>query len=186
MRIFRLLAVCGILFGLALLNTGRAAAQAAQPIRTIDVQIGAYQVVVGYYSEAEGGRPLIFSIAPREALAGDLRYQVSAVPGTLVNAVPVKATLASDPERAGGVRGSVSLPVSGQWMLSINIDGPLGSGFEDVPVLAAAPPALPEWLGWAIGLLPIWAIVGFVLAQALRGRRQAATGQASHESIAHT
>jgi hypothetical protein len=39
-----------------------------------------------------------------------------------------------------------------------------------VPVLAAAPPAIPEWLGWAVGLLPVWAIIVFVLAQARPSR----------------
>jgi hypothetical protein len=171
MRILRLLAICGILLGLTLTGAGRAAAQERTPLKTINVRIGPYPVTVSYYSEAQGGRALIFSIAPQVAPAGELRYQVTAVPGTLVNAVPVKATLSPDPEHASGVRGTVNLPVSGQWMLTIEIDGPLGSRSEDVPVLAAAAPAMPVWLGWAIGLLPIWAIVGFVLAQALRGRR---------------
>lgn len=171
MRTSRYFAACAILFGLALAGAGRVAAQERAPLKTIDVRIGPYAMTVSYYSEAAGGRPLLFGIAPREAPAGTMHYQVTAVPGTLVNAVPVKATLSPDPDHAGGVRGTVNLPVSGQWMLSIDVDGPLGSSFEDVPVLAAAPPALPQWLGWAIGLLPIWAIVGFVLAQALRGRR---------------
>jgi hypothetical protein len=170
MRVYRILMVLVVLLGLATVSVGQAAAQESAPLKTIDVRIGPYDVTVSYYSEAEGGRPLIFSIAPKSA-AGELRYQVTAVPGTLVNAVPVKAELTPDLAHPAGVRGTVQLPVSGQWLLSIELDGPQGASFEDVPVLAAAPPALPEWIGWAIGLLPVWAIAGFVLAQALRGRR---------------
>jgi hypothetical protein len=177
MHTLRSIAVCGILLALVLGAAGHATAQQPAPLKSIDVRVGPYPVVVSYYSEAQGGRPLIFSIAPKAAQAGELHYRVTAVPGTLVNAVPVKATLSPDPEHAGGVRGTVNLPVSGQWMLTVEIDGPLGSRSEDVPVVAATPPALPEWLGWAIGLLPVWAIIGFVLAQALRGKhvRQAPT-----------
>jgi hypothetical protein len=162
---YRLLAVCGILFGLLLASAGEAAAQGTAPIKTINVRIGPYPMIVSYYSEAHGGRPLVFSIAPQAGQPGPTSYQVTAVPGTLVNAVPVKAVLEDDPAHPG-VRGTVNLPVSGQWMLSIDLDGPLGASFEDVPVLAGAPPAMPEWLGWLIGLLPVWAIVVVVLLRA--------------------
>ena len=177
MPIFRLLAVCGILFGLLLAGAGEAAAQGSAPIKTINVRIGPYPMIVSYYTEAHGGQPLVFSIAPEAGQPGPTSYQVTAVPGTLVNAVPVKAVLEDDPEHAGGVKGTVNLPVSGQWMLSIDVDGPLGPRYEDVPVLAGAPPAMPEWLGWLIGLVPVWAIVVFVLLRA-RGASRAPLLQA--------
>ena len=168
MRIFRLLAVCGILFALAIASIGSAMAQESAPIKTIDVLIGPYPMKVSYYSEAQGGKPLIFAIAPQEALTGPIEYQVMAVPGTTVNAVPVKARLTADSGRPSAVHGSVNLPVSGQWMLTVNVIGPKGRGDADVPVLAGAPPAMPEWLGWLIGLLPAWLIIGLVIWQARR------------------
>jgi hypothetical protein len=168
MRIFRLLAVCGILFALATASAGSAMAQESAPIKTIDVRIGPYPMRVSYYTEAQGGKPLSFSIEPQEALAGPIEYQVTAVPGTTVNAVPIKARLTPDPNLPGAVRGIVNLPVSGQWMLTIDVTGPKGRGGADVPILAGAPPAMPEWLGWLIGLLPVWLIIGLVIWQARR------------------
>jgi hypothetical protein len=166
MRSFRSLLVCGILFGLVLV--GQAAAQDSAPIKTLKIQLGPYPVSVNYYNEPRGGEALIFSITPETEPTGPIAYKITALPGTTVNAVPVKATLEADSGRLGAVRGQVSLPVSGQWMLFIEADGPLGSAAEDVPILAGARPAVPEWLGWMIGLIPVWAVIGFILAQARR------------------
>jgi len=177
MTIFRLLAVCGLLLTLMMASVGSAMAQESAPIKTIDVRIGPYPMRVSYYSEAQGGKPLSFSIEPQEALAGAIEYQVTAIPGTTVNAVPIKARLTPDPARSGVVRGIVNLPVSGQWMLTVDVTGPKGHGDADIPILAGAPPAMPEWLGWLIGLLPAWLIIGLVIWQARRAfaRRDGAT-----------
>ena len=167
MRSFRTLALCTVLALLAL-SGAPAHAQSGAPLKTIDVQVGSYPLQVSYYNEVQGGGALQFGIAPQPGGAVPGSYVVMAVPGTIVNAVPVRASVGPDPERPGGVRGSVYLPVSGQWMLSVDVIGPLGHAVEDVPILAAAPPAIPVWLGWLIGLLPVWAIVGFVIWQARR------------------
>jgi hypothetical protein len=160
-------------------------AQESAPIKTIDVRIGPYPMKVSYYSEAQGGKPLIFRIAPQDTLGSAIEYEVTAVPGTTVNAVPIKARLTPDPDQAGAVRGTVNLPVSGQWMLTVNVIGPKGRGDADVPILAGAPPAMPEWLGWLIGLLPAWLIIGFVIWQARRSfvYREGA-GAATTKSVA--
>lgn len=152
-------------------------AQPSAPLKTIDVQVGRYPLQVSYYNDVQGGGTLEFGIAPQAGAPVPGGYLVTAVPGTLVNAVPVRASVAPDPERPGGVRGSVHLPVSGQWMLSINVIGAQGQAVDDVPILAAAPPAMPIWLGWLIGLLPVWTIVGFVL---WRARRPAGARAAPH------
>jgi hypothetical protein len=172
MRSFRFLLVCGILFVLLLVGVGQAAAQDSAPTKTLQIQLGPYPVSVNYYNEPRGGEALIFSITPETEPPGPITYKVTALPGTTVNAVPVKATLEADPGRSGAVRGQVNLPVSGQWMLFIEADGPLGSAAEDVPILASARPAVPEWFGWMIGLIPVWAVIGFILAQARRTPRR--------------
>ncbi len=174
MRIFRLATVCGILLALILASAGRAAAQTSAPIKTIEVRIGPYPMIVSYYSAAQGGKPLLFSIAPQSGQPSALSYEVTAIPGTTVNAVPVQARLEPDPAHPGGVRGAVNLPVSGQWLLTVDIKGPNGLGNADVPILAGAPPAIPEWLGWMIGLLPAWLLISFVIWQLRRSRAGAA------------
>jgi len=159
-------------------------AQASAPIKTIDVRVGPYPMRVSYYSEARGGKPLIFSIAPQESLGSPIEYRVTAVPGTTVNAVPIKAQIVPDPDQPGAVRGSVNLPVSGQWMLTIDVSGPKGRGDADVPILAGAPPAMPVWLGWLIGLLPAWLMIAFVIWQARRSVAQRGDGAATTNSVA--
>lgn len=178
MRFFQTLIYCALL-ALLVLGGEPARAQSRQPLKTIDVQVGGYPLQVSYYSEVQGGGTLEFGIAPQAGGSVPGSYVVMAVPGTTVNAVPVRARLERDPERPGGVRGSVHLPVSGQWMLSVDVIGPLGHAVEDVPILAAAPPAIPVWLGWLIGLLPVWAIVGFVLWQSRRSAAARAVTAAS-------
>lgn len=167
MRNFRFLAVCGILLGL-LAGTTSAFAHSDAPLRTITARGGPYELDISYYNEPRGGAPLVFSVAPESALNGPMRYTITAIPGTTVEAVPVKATLEDDADRPGGVWGQVNLPVSGQWLLSIEINGPLGPAQLDAPIVASAPSAIPVWLGWLIGLLPVWAMIGYILAQTRR------------------
>jgi hypothetical protein len=146
------------------------AAHEGTPVRSVSVRVGPYPLMVHYYNAPRGGGALAFSIEPQDGQAVPQRYTVTAVPGTTVNAVPVNAVLAQDPAHEGGVDGSVSLPVSGQWLLNIEVDGPLGTSYEDVPVLAGPPPAIPEWLGWMIGLMPCFAMGAWLFSELRRSR----------------
>lgn len=179
MRCFRFLIVCGTLCAL-LLNIASVSAHTDEPLRTVESRIGPYPMVIAYYSEPRGGQALVFSVEPTTNVPSDLRYTVTAIPGTTVDAVPVRARLLTTPDHPGGVEGSVHLPVSGQWLLQIEIAGPYGLSSEDVPVLAGAPPAIPQWLGWLIGLTPVWAMLTVV---ALGTRRASGTGRAATEAV---
>jgi hypothetical protein len=171
MRIFRFLIVCGTLCAL-LLAAAPAEAHTGAALRTVETRIGPYPMRIAYYNEPRGGQALAFSIEPLTDAPSNLRYTVTAIPGTTVDAVPVKARLASAADHRNGVEGSVNLPVSGQWLLTIEVVGPQGLSSEDVPVLAGAPPAIPQWLGWLIGLTPVWAMLVFVIVQARRATRR--------------
>ena len=173
MRNLRWLLLTGVLAALFFGGATPAAAHNTGPLKTFPVHIGPYPATVNYYSNPRGGQALQFTIVPDRSVRGPLHYQVTAVPGTSVDAVPVKAVLEPDVDNPAGTAGRVNLPVSGQWLLSVDVAGPLGPGAGDVPILAGAPPAMPEWLGWLIGLLPVWAILGFILAQARRAGRGA-------------
>jgi hypothetical protein len=159
----------------ALLATGGYAhAQGSDPLRTFSAQLGPYPVVVEYYNAPSGGQALSFRVVPKNRAAAPSSYTVTAVPDTTLDATPVKATLAPDMDASGAVRGTVNLPVSGQWLLLIDADGPLGRGGGNAPVLASAPPAIPLWLGWLIGLTPVWAILVIVASRAPRRAKQIA------------
>ena len=165
----------GALWLLALLATGGYAhAQSSDPLRTFSARLGPYPVEVEYYNTPSGGQALSFRVVPKNREAAPSSYAVTAVPDTTLDAIPVKATLAPDKDGSGAVRGTVNLPVSGQWLLLIDADGPLGKGSGSAPVLASAPPAIPLWLGWLIGLTPVWAILVIVASRAPRRGKQVA------------
>jgi hypothetical protein len=178
MHSFRFWAICGTL--LSVVFASQATAHEGEPLRSISVRAGQFPMVVNYYNAPRGGEALIFTIHPAEPLREPLNYKVVAVPGASVNAVPVNATVTPDPDRPDGVGGTVYLPVSGQWLLSLNISGPSINIRQDVPILASPPPVIPVWLGWVVGLLPVWTILGYIgwrnwRSRTWHGRSQPAT-----------
>jgi hypothetical protein len=140
---------------------GSASAHDAAPLASTTTRLGPYPVEVRYYSEPVGGRALSFEIEPLGEGPEPTAYQVSAVPGPSTDAVPVRART-TPAEGHAGVMGLVNLPVSGKWLLSVEVDGPLGPGGGEAPVVAAPPAtAMPEWLAWLIGLTPVWGTLAF-------------------------
>jgi hypothetical protein len=180
MRLYRFITLLSVLFALAFAGVSRALAHDGEPLKSISVRIGPYPVTVHYYTEPRGGQELLFAIEPEAGAIAPTDYRATAIPGTLVSAVPVKASLQPDPDHPNAVQGRVNIPVSGQWLLYVEVEGPFGSSFEDVPILAGAPPAIPEWLGWLIGLTPVWAILGVILWQARRPAPHPVTATGTH------
>lgn len=168
MRRFHFLLLCSTLLAFVLAGASAVSAHDGNPMRSFTTRIGPYPVTVNYYNMPQAGEALLFDIVPTAGQVAATTYEVMAVPGTTVNAVPVRATIEADTHPASGVRGSVNLPVRGQLLLSITVDGPLGPSYDDVPVLAGTPPVIPEWFGWLIGLLPAWAMIGFIVMQMRR------------------
>jgi hypothetical protein len=149
------------------------------PLKTVHGRVGPYPVAINYYGEPIGGLDLVFTIVPDASLGlppGAITYAAVAVPGTTTNAVPVAARLEADPDNPAGVAGTVNLPVSGDWLLHIEMDGPLGHFDYDFPILAGAPPAVPEWAGWLVGLLPVAVALGFIGSQARRAAPPSSAG----------
>jgi hypothetical protein len=133
------------------------AAHAEPPAATTTVRAGPYVLVVAQYADpprAGAELPLLVSPAPEAAVA-PTSVRVVARPGLGTDAVPVRAALAPDPDGPGSFAGGVRLPVTGPWLLEIQVDGPAGPGQATLPVTAAAPHAMPAWLGWLLGLSPL-------------------------------
>jgi hypothetical protein len=68
-----------------------------------------------------------------------------------------------------GIQGDAEITVQGTWTLDIVVTGSAGQGEASVPIIATAPPAIPIWLGWVIGFIPLYGLVVFLLSQ--RGRK---------------
>jgi hypothetical protein len=147
------------------------------PVRVVQVQAGPYPLTVSLYTyPAHASYALPFAIAPRRAIHGSLTYDVTSIPNRLdVPATPVRASLSPDPKVPGGVQGAAEITVQGTWALDIVVAGSAGRGEASIPITATAPPALPTWLGWVIGFIPLYGLFVFLLLQRGRKARQEQT-----------
>jgi hypothetical protein len=161
MRLMRVPAAA--LFTLVLMANpgGTAMAHDFGPLSSTDARVGPYRLEVRYYGEPVGGRELQFELIPSGATAAPTHCHAVAIPGPTTNAVPVSARL-QEADHAG-VIGAVNLPVSGRWLLSIDVDGPLGAASGEAPIVAAPPAAaMPDGLAWLIGTSPVSLALAFV------------------------
>lgn len=146
-----------------------AQAHGSGPARVVPVTAGPYRLLVSFYDDPpRTNRSLPYSVDPAPGMAlggGRLQLTATAQPAQRVNAVPVRASVGAHDEVPGGVSGQARLPVAGAWSLHLDIQGPLGPAQADVPLQVAPPPAIPVWLGWLVGLLPVWGLLGFILVQ---------------------
>lgn len=116
---------------------------------------------------------------------GEASFAVRVTPaeGVAVGAIAVpRPGTDSTPGRTRVVRSGpgrftllVSFPVRGSWTLVIFLSTPAGRRQVAVTVTVAAPGAIPVWLGWAVGLLPLLGLTVFLGFQVrLAGRLEAA------------
>jgi hypothetical protein len=140
------------------------------PARVVRVQAGPYPLVVSLYTyPAHASYALPFAIAPQGAVPGTLTYSVTSVPAPSdVPATPVRASLSVDTNEHNGVQGDAEITVQGTWMLDIVVLGRAGRGEASVPIIATAPPAMPLWLGWLIGCIPLAGLLAFFFSQSRR------------------
>ena len=94
------------------------------------------------------------------------------MPGPGLHATAIHGSVTPDPQVAGGVQGTVEITVKGQWYLHIVVNGPSGQAEIFVPVTATAPPAIPKWLGWSIGFIPLYGLIGFLVIQRNQNHRR--------------
>lgn len=166
----RLLLAFGILALLALLIeiglSVAATTHSNQPARVVHVTAGPYPLTVSLYKDpANAGFALPFAIAPDASQHDTLSYDVFSLPGTGVSATPVHASFSPDPNVRGGIQGDAEITVQGAWTLQITVHGRAGSAVVAVPITATAPPAIPDWLGWLMGLLPFYGLLIFLFTQ---------------------
>ena len=137
------------------------------PVRVVRVNAGPYPLTLNLYKDpANAGYALPFAITPQTQ--DTLTYNVTSEPAENIHATSVRAGLT--PDGHNGVNGAAEIPVQGLWTLHVVVTGAAGTGMADVPINAVAPPAIPLWLGWLIGLIPIYGLFAFLLSQ--RGRKK--------------
>ncbi len=164
----RLLLVVGIVALIALVvEIGlsiAATTHGSTPKRVVHVMAGPYKLALSLYDDpANAGFALPFAIAPQEPVNGHLTFTIMSIPGKAVHATPVRASIGADPNVANGIQGDAEITVQGPWVLHIVVNGAAGQGVVDVPITATAPPAIPGWLGWSIGAIPLVGLLVFLL-----------------------
>jgi hypothetical protein len=146
------------------------------PVRVVDVDAGPYPLRIGLYADpVRAGIDLPFGIEWGLFVSGPLTFAVEAVPAPGRETASVRGRVESSPEPLpgpAGVPGNIRLPTAGTWQLEVTVDGPEGRGKASVPVEVLPPPVIPVWLAWAIGLLPVYGFLSFMLTQWWRLRRR--------------
>jgi hypothetical protein len=162
-----------ITLGVEIVLSVAATQHGATPAKVVQVNAGPYPLTVSYYTyPAQAGFALPFAIAPQHSIAGALTYSVTSLPAPGMHATPVRASLAPNAHTPNGVQGAAEITVRGQWYLAITVSGPQGQGVAYAPVTATALPAIPGWLGWLIGMLPLYGLIAFFIIQRDRVRQR--------------
>jgi hypothetical protein len=142
---------------------------------------GAYPLTVNLYDyPANAGFALPFSITTPPT-GKPLTFDVTSIPTAGVDATPVRASISPNPTAGGVLQGTAEIPVKGWWDLHIVIHGSQGVGIADIPILATAPPAMPAWLGWSIGFIPLLGLIIF-LAYSTRKKGPQSIGKPQGQS----
>lgn len=155
--------------GLGLLLGPPAARAHDLPARAEQHRVGPYALEVALYTDpprVDQAVPVtVRSLRTGPPLEG---ATVSVVglpgPGTSANRTRT-VSLQSESHEPNSYAGELTFVVRGAWDLEVTVDGPGGNGTLRLPVSVAAPPAIPVWLGWLVGLSPLVGLAFFAWSQ---------------------
>lgn len=103
---------------------------------------------------------------------------VIAQPGLGTNANKLQWPLVAVGDHTGTLKSSIHIPVKGAWNILFKLDGPQGSGEARVAIVMSAPGAMPFWLAWIIGCIPLSGVIVWVIYQRRYHQKIAAQQQA--------
>jgi uncharacterized membrane protein YhdT len=140
-------------------------AAGASPLATQNATVGPYTVLLSFYSFPRAGQSFNMTIEsdrPGQPLTFSAAT-LNPAPGTDGNTITV--ILAPDGENQGAYNVQATPPVTGKWLLHVTIAGAAGVVTGNIPINVTGPPAIPLWLGWSIGLVPLPFILAFMAYQ---------------------
>ena len=151
------------------------------PVRFVDTTAGPYSIKVAFYNNPiNAGDAIPFAIASTSRTQRPRSYTVTATPGPGVSGSLTQSDISAQQSSPYGTPGSITFVTRGAWTMHITVNGSAGQGQTDIPLTAVAPPAIPAWLAWNIGLLPVYGLLVFWITQTVRKRTaQTATQPAS-------
>jgi hypothetical protein len=138
---------------------------ASAPARTQTVAAGPYIVDVEFSQDPPYvDQPLNVTVVPHDS-ALRLSGQVVTQPGLGTDATPLHYTLSSTGDTSNTLAGSIRMPVKGAWNIVVQLSGPQGSGQATIATTVGAPGAMPSWLAWMIGSLPVIGVAVWIVYQ---------------------
>jgi len=139
------------------------------PVRFIQTQAGPYRLTLALYSDSiQAGDVVPFNLAVAPGTREPLTYQVTVSPGPGVPGSLAQGEVNAQQSTPYGVPGSITLVTRGPWTLHIVLSGALERGEAAIPLTAVTFPAMPAWLAWNIGLLPVYGLLLFWVGQTRR------------------
>ncbi len=109
------------------------------------------------------GQDFTVTVTSHEATA--LSGTLVAQPGLGTDAIPTHRAFVADSGNMHVLAVTMNLVVRGAWTLVMNLNGPRGRGSSSFDVTVTAPNAMPAWIGWTIGLLPLIGCVWLIWQQ---------------------
>lgn len=150
--------------------TSRVAQANDGPALTRTLAVGSYIVQVNLYQYPPiTDQAVQVTVVPQESTLR-LSGRITMIPGLGTDAIPLHAQL-SPLNATSSLTGNIRMPVRGAWQIAVQLDGPRGSGEASFPIVVSAPGAMPIWLGWLIGSLPLFCLAWIIWHQ-LRYRRK--------------
>ncbi len=161
---FGILFRCGLLALLFLLATSTTVLASGKPARSETLTAGPYTIIVGVSNDP----PIVdqdFTVTVSNRAGITLSGTLIAQPGPGTDAIPAHIPLISGGGNSHLLTGTLHLVVRGAWHIIVNVNGPRGRGSANLDVTVTAPNAMPPWLGWIIGLLPLVGCVWLIWQQ---------------------
>ncbi len=137
----------------------------ASPLATQNALVGPYNLLLSFYSLPRAGQELSMTIEPSTHDVSLQFSQAELNPAKDTDGNPVKVAIVPGSESPGVYDVHVTPPVRGIWLLHLQVAGSSGTVFGDIPINVDGPPAIPTWLGWLIGLLPLPLLITFIWFQ---------------------
>ncbi len=134
------------------------------PSQTYDVNAGPYPLhIIIWGNPVRTQHNASVEIVPGGGVKrDDLKVQavLMPAPGTAASIIPLPVR-PSDSNTTSLI-AQIAPQERGTFILRLNVSGPEGNGTGDVSFPVQGPPAIPAWLGWLIGLLPLAGLALFV------------------------
>ena len=134
------------------------------PAFTRTLTVGSYVVQVDIYQYPPvTDQAVQVTVVPQKSTLY-LSGRINMLPGLGTDAVPLHAQL-SPLNSSSTLVGSIRMPVRGAWQIDVQLNGSQGLGEASFPIVVSGPGAMPIWLGWLIGSLPLLGLAWIIWHQ---------------------